>query len=497
MSIRTLEVIYKIHFAAAIFNAGLAGQSCSLPLLNCVHSLCSTCSFPVLMLILCPGFFFTLQSCLRVSNFMRSSARLYTKCKESALAERFHQILEDKISNSTKSMIDRDPTLKELYKKYEGDAIDPTTHDKQFARLYQKELAYAKSEHLLRSRNERELADPTKNPAWTGQERLQDTALRMLLDSVPPPKPVKPQRTIISRPVAVSDRVRNAKESSLDYKVGRTLTAEEKEKDNFKELYKERLLGPSMFVDSTSPKATLGLIGSMADARINAAIDAKTGRFESADMEGVRGKPLDRQRLANSTDTNFFVNEIIKNQDCIPPWIENQQGIDRDVQAFRFELQKKWFKLIIGKLSVHDCSQQEMLAKLSIDGNRAFSTYKDEFAVHSEYAKAKIAELNRGIRSYNLQCPSSNLHKWKLLESTEVLRLFDAVMSDIQPLIQEWYSRQLSVRRIQPKETGSGRSVLGLFESGPSTFGSATQYAAFERPAEKMQFWQLVKRIFL
>lgn len=437
---------------------------------------------------------------------MRTFLRAYSQAKNSALAERFQQILEEQISHLTGSIIDRDPTLKHIYDKYvEGeDQLEATRKeqsklaDDTFRKQYQKEFAYLESEKLLRSKSDKQLADTITNAPWTGTERPTATAARMLADSMPKAKPVG-QKTIITPPVPMRDRIKSAKESSLDYKVTKTIPKQSKQDDNFRELYKERLMGPSMFVDAASPTATLGLIGSMADARINAAIDRKTGKFESADMDIVRGKPLDRERLANSANTNYFMNEILNKQDCLPPWIESQQGTQRDISTFKLDLLRKWTALIIAELS-HNRLPSEVLQNLQ-DLMLALNetSLKSRFhRKHNAYITAKIDDLNQSIRSYNLQCPSSSLHKWKLVKSVEVQKLYDYVISNIDKLIQDWVEAQTNIRHIDPKIKESSDSFLGVFDSakGSLSFGSGSNYTVIERPQEQLQFWKLVKLIF-
>lgn len=444
---------------------------------------------------------------------MRVFLRTYSKSKNSALAERFLQILDEQISHLGASIIDRDPTLKDLYNKYNEEAKDVESgksdledaikasqrQDQDFRRKYQKEIAYIQSEKLLRTKQARELSDTITNPPWTGVERQTDAALRMLVDSKPKAKPVGRQKTIITPPVPLSDRIRNAKESSLDYKVTNKGT-ERKNEDNFRELYKERLMGPSMFVDATSPKATLGLIGSMADARINAAIDQKTGKFESGEMESVRGKPLDRERLANSTDTTFFLNEILNKQECLPPWIESQQGTHREISAFRLDLEKKWFSLIISRLTDEFHDKADMLKYLESDGESiSLEALKNQFIqTHDRYINAKVDSVNQEIRSYNLQCPSSSLHKWKLVKDQELQKLYDQVRMNIKALVEAWFQEQTTVRRIDAQIKGSSNSFIGVFDTakGSLSLGSGSNYNVIERPQEQLHFWKLVKLIF-
>lgn len=420
------------------------------------------------------------------------SVRKYTN---SALGERFQQILEEQMASLLASQIRRDPLLlKENTKsetsqsatneadpdqtetKFLAARADNSFQDQKFAHKYQREIAFVASEPLLRSQASR--SDTLNQKPWDGTELTSDLARRMLTDSIPHAQPTKRQKLIISPPVPWQERVKSARELSLDYKVGREDQERDKEKEDFREMYRERLLGPSMLVDASLPKATLGLIGTLADARINASIDQKTGKFEHPEMDSVRGKPLDRARLANSTDTTFFINDILNRQECLPPWIESQQGSERSILAFRRDLQKKWFRLIVEKLGKE---RSPALKKARTTAFRDMSEHVEDFKkLHSHYIEEKIALLNREIRSYNLQCPSSSLHKWKLVPETEVRKLFDQVMDGLDDLLQEWFEAQ--------SRPLSDTKMLGIFDlSGVRLAGPQP---------EKLEIWKLVKLIF-
>ena len=366
--------------------------------------------------------------------------------KPSALAERFEQILSEKIDASNKSVIDAEPTLHELYSKYHHDARDASsfkdaqfqdkTQLETFKKAFQKEIGYVASEHYLKTKEDRVIADH-----WDGTEKVQETALRMILDSAPKAKKIKRGRTLFTPPKAYGVRVTDAKEGSLDYKISKSLNTAEKEKEEFREMYKERLLGPAMFIDHTSTSSILGTIGNMASARINAAIDRKTGKFESPNMDKVRGKPLDTERLVNATDSNYFMNQILKNQECLPVWIENQQGIDRDITSFRHELKRKLFKAVMEVLTIKD---EDKDAKTCLEYFRQSDPTQLQKAANSrllerdsKYLKAKIEDLNRGVRNYNLQCPSTGLHKWKVVEGSELDRQFHEICANFESLISE------------------------------------------------------------
>lgn len=413
----------------------------------------------------------------------------------SALAERFEQLLESKIAahSPSSSIIDEDPKLAAIYRKYqpENDA---------FQQKYQKELLYAKSEPLLKhNKHARAMA---QSP-WTGSETQVDSVRRMLEDAAPKPMKVSRSnsRRIFTPPVDARTRIELAKEASLDYKVTGSLGEKSTEEDKFRELYRERLLGPSMFLDASSPSSTVGLVDSLADARINAAIDRKTGKFESPEMLHVRGKPLDRQHLANSTDTNYFMNEILSKQEILPPWIESQQTITASIKGFRKDLDRSWFRVIFDHLKLkHRNSKLDILASLAVEQS-FFDLKSTNHNFETRYLDEKVKHINSAIRDYNLQCPLSNLHKMKILPEREVSDLYHRIVGSLSEMIEKWYTDNETAKTdLGLNKDAGGGTLLGLFDGrgGGGQGGEARPPSAIlQRPTEKLELWKSFKEMFL
>lgn len=425
------------------------------------------------------------------------------KSNNSALSERFEQILSEKISNSHASALKNHPLLGASANTLDDFAktqVASKAQDTSFKHTYQRELAYVQSEKRLRLKQERENADPYFNKPWSGSELIQDTTRRMIIDSIPKAKKIdtRPQQTKMKSLMSLSTRLESAKELSLDYRVGKTLTPEEKEKKEFQEMYKERLLGPSMFLNSASSTSTIGLISSMADARINAEIDQKTGTFKSDDMQSVRGKPLDKERLANSTDTAYFMNEVLKKQDCLPTWIENQQGVDVEISNFRLNLRNLGQSAFITLADpLGDKSVEEILLFVTRQGSDKIKSDVISSVLRSRknYLTTKIGDINQKVRNYNLLAPSSSLHKWKLVLDSEVLTQVEAFLANIEKEMKDLKSRQ-KAKNEQVQTQNSAGSFLSLLEGGNRGFVSHSQQPFFERPRQEMRFWQLIKSIF-
>lgn len=410
----------------------------------------------------------------------------------SALAERFEQILESKIATQSpqSSIIDEDPKLAAIYRKYQPEK------DK-FDQKYQKELLYAKSEPLLKyNKHARGLSE---NP-WKGNETQADSVRRMLEDSAP--KPIKVGRRsgrIITPPMDPKARIELAKEASLDYKVTRNVDEKRSEEDNFRELYRERLLGPSMLLNASSPSSTVGLIDTLADAKINATIDRKTGQFESPEMLHVRGKPLDRQHLANSADTNYFMNQILNKQEILPQWIESQQTITAQIGGFRRDLDRSWFRVIFDHLKLkHKNSKLEILASLNSQPS-FFHLKETNHNFEARYLEEKTKHINSAIRDYNLQCPLSNLHRMKIQPEREVSDLYHRIVGTLSELIEKWYTDQEAAKtNLGLNRDAGGGSLLGLFDGrgGGGAGGENAPSAMAQRKAEKIELWKSFKEMF-
>lgn len=326
---------------------------------------------------------------------MRYIRRFYsTDPPVSALAQRISDILDNKIANSTASQIKSDPTLAEHLESLKQLDIEKS---KEYHQKHQISLKRTdpQNERLLAAN--KHARDTANAQPWTGTESVYDSNLRMLVDSKP--GPIK---------VSTGKRILSARESSLDYKLGigigmpktdntnntdsnginsatknvsSTLSDSE---ENFREMYKERLLGPSMLINS-NPQSAFGMIGSIADSRIAELINKSTGRFDDHSMSLVRGKPLSKDYLQNCTDLNFFMNKIMQNQEVLPPWVESKKTLDMEISRFRKDFEKS-----------------------SLDPSLV------------TFFKTKLENLNKQIRNYNLLAPSASLHMFKLLWDTEL-----------------------------------------------------------------------------
>lgn len=325
--------------------------------------------------------------------------------EESAIARRFEQILEEQLQNSTSSSLRN--AVKDINTMYNTDNIE-------------KAKLYIKSEPILQTN--KHARDIYKSQPWTGRESIADSNLRMIVDSKPPPMKVK-------RGAA---KLESAREATLDYKLNN---------DNFRELYKERLLGPSMLLSPSS----IDLVNTIASSKINASINKQTGQFDSPLMSEIRGKPLDRDHLKNSTDNTYFMNQILSKQNVLPPWVENQKTLDGEIGRLRYDIDEVWFKWILTKSEVSDLLSPSKTKESLVELCNRVQQFKgsiDLLAIHDvDYLRQRINSVNSQIRSYNLQSPSSNLHKFKMDTDTEILKSFTRTLETYPKKIVDWHDR--------------------------------------------------------
>ena len=399
-----------------------------------------------------------------------------------ALAERFSQILENKAANSPPSLVEREPKLMEIYKRH---GLNP---DKQYEYTYQRELGYLRSEPLLRgNKHARDIANSAEK-SWDGNESVEDTSLRMLLDLKPP---LKFKKTIITPPVDVKTRLDNAKESSLDYKLDKNAVRPGKrEKEEFKEMFHERLVGPKMLLE---PDSTLGFSELLSQSKINASIDRTTGHFNNDEkVDNLRGKPLDRGHLQNCLNPNYFVNQILNKQEVLPPWIESQKGVDREILSFRRLMDKKWFDRLLLDLNPYQRPKDEVINKA--ESWQRQGHYDTNFhAKETPYVHEKVKLINKSIRDYNLQSPSASSHKFKLLPDREIKALHRRIIVHLKEGVLKWYEKEeiVKARKQDRLELNDTRGFLELFGSlrGGSMGGK-------DKNAEKLGIWKAIKEIF-
>ncbi|KAL4886763.1 hypothetical protein BJY04DRAFT_178312 [Aspergillus karnatakaensis] len=179
---------------------------------------------------------------------------------------------------------------------------------------------------------------------WTGNESTYDANLRMLDSSkkrirtpykIPQPGPID-ARLMPKPPRSAGLRIADAKERTATYTLSQAEGVSEDEKEAMRREMRER------FTPGARPMpATLQGLASLANERIEDAI--ARGQFDR--IKRGKGVGTETDHNANSAfidTTEYFMNKIIQKQEIVPPWIEKQQELAREIDRFRQRLRVEW-----------------------------------------------------------------------------------------------------------------------------------------------------------
>lgn len=336
----------------------------------------------------------------------------------------------------------------ELHQKLDKIENDPSN----FEYKYQQAIGISK----LPKGASKHTKDIAMAKPWSGTESHYDASLRMLNDSI---KPMKVKRktnsvsnTIITPPTPVRDRIHDAREGALDYKLAKISDKDAKNKnknknddDGWSEMYKERLLGPSMLLNDSFASVD-NSIKSLADQKIMEA--QRRGDFKNI----KRGKPLEKGYGATENmfidRTEYHLNQILKSQDALPPWIEKQGGCDFRILRFRQALDKEWLKWTMTHMKdkFPTLSDDELIRKMEMYSKNEFSDdpsmeklrSQDWLESRNAYFDSQLRHLNDTIRGYNLQAPLAS-QKLYLLKEKEL----DSCYKRVAPLLVNAFKKHL------------------------------------------------------
>lgn len=349
------------------------------------------------------------------------------------MKRRLEQLAEDALPSSAdpKAGMIKDalPYNKiELHKKLNEIENDPSN----FENKYQQAIGIS----TIPKGASKHVKDIAMSKPWNGIESHYDASLRMLNDSIKPIKiknrnKINSNNTIITPPTSIRDRIHDAREGALDYKLAKISDKNIKPKknksdndDGWSEMYKERLLGPSMLLNDSFASVD-NSIKSLADQKIMEA--QKRGDFKNI----KRGKPFENgygsleNRFIDRTE--YHLNQILKKQGALPPWIEKQGGCDLRILRFKEDLDKEWLKWSLNAIIDQNpnLNNEQLINKMKTlaenelkEDNKSLSKLRSKkwLDTRGEYWKSQLRELNDVIRGYNLQAPLASQKLYLLLD---------------------------------------------------------------------------------
>lgn len=152
---------------------------------------------------------------------------------------------------------------------------------------------------------------------------------------VPQPGPVD-LRITPKRKVSPGLRIAEAKEQTATYNLSRSPGFSDAERDSMRQEMRDR------FSPGARPMpVSLQGFAALANERIEDAISR--GQFSNI----KRGKGVNTERDPNASNafmgtTEYLMNKMIQKQELVPPWIEKQQELAREVDRFRQRMRADW-----------------------------------------------------------------------------------------------------------------------------------------------------------
>ncbi|KAE8374021.1 hypothetical protein BDV26DRAFT_270732 [Aspergillus bertholletiae] len=371
---------------------------------------------------------------------------------------------------------------------------------------------------------------------WSGTENLHDVTLRMLDSSkkpmrvpykIPQPNPVdmrispKPQQS-------PGLRLAKAKDRTSTYTLSQSPGISDEEREAMRREMRER------FTPGGRPMPmTIQGLASLANERIEDAMSR--GQFDRI----KRGKGVNTQTDHNANSafidtTEYFMNKMIQKQELVPPWIEKQQELARELDRFRQRLRMEWrrqaARLIASeggsleaqmrRAEAYAAAEARLAEKAKIerslkelynvepsttnqtnDENLASTSPEVEtkdnpplsyvsplrdpqyLSTERSFYEVAVKNLNSLTRSYNLQAPPVAQKPYINLE-----RELSTCYADVAPTLAEEIKRRATERANRPKSIGS--KAPGIIES----LSTSTTTKVYEEDKTKgygfKEFWQ-------
>ncbi|OJI96573.1 hypothetical protein ASPVEDRAFT_121756 [Aspergillus versicolor CBS 583.65] len=360
---------------------------------------------------------------------------------------------------------------------------------------------------------------------WTGSESTHDVTLRMLDSSkkplrtpykIPQPGPIDTRLTP-KPPRHPGLRIADAKERTATYELSRSEGVTETEREAMRREMRER------FSPGARPMpATLQGLASLANERIEDAV--ARGQFDR--IKRGKGVGTETDHNANSPfidTTEYFMNKIIQKQEIVPPWIEKQQELGREVERFRQRLRVEWRRHAARIISSQGGSLEAQMRraqayaaaearhtsranieKAFLDSDSASTTPTGETSPPDEQSKLphlsplrdpqymanersflelSVKTINGNTRSYNLQAPPVAQKPYLNLD-----RELAACYADVAPTLAEEIKRR-ATERARPSASFGGKATSVL-----DSLGTSHNARVYEEDQSKgygfKQFWQ-------
>lgn len=186
---------------------------------------------------------------------------------------------------------------------------------------------------------------------------------------------------------STGSRLASAKDRTHVYALSQSTGLSDKERDEVR-----KQLTARFEAGARSLPMTIQGLSALANERIEDAI-AK-GQFKN--LPRGKGKHTKTDHNANSAfidTTEYFMNKIIQKQEIVPPWIEKQQDVAREIDRFRQRLRVEWRRHAARLISSRGGSLEEQQRRA-----RAYAAAEARL-VEQRKAEASIAAVSSGAKN--------------------------------------------------------------------------------------------------
>lgn len=206
-------------------------------------------------------------------------------------------------------------------------------------------IAYARlSDAAGKETRETAMARP-----WTGTESLEDSVLRSLHEATPrlrgkatdpTNRTSSPTNLAPMRRMSKNERIVSARDRAGQYPLMKKAESElnDEEKEARSRMFKER------FEPGARPMPnTIQGLTALANEKIEEAISK--GVFKN-----LPKGPINEDHHAGSPfidTTEYLLNRMIQRQEIVPPWIEKQQELQKEVRSFRGRIRTDWKRHVV------------------------------------------------------------------------------------------------------------------------------------------------------
>lgn len=337
------------------------------------------------------------------------------------------------------------------------------------------------------------------------------------------PKPVG--QPVIRQPASEpkkspGERLAGARDRTSTYSLSQDSSMSEKERENLRKELRDR------FTPGARPMpVSVHGFNSLANEKIEEAMSR--GQFNG--ISRGKGKFTERDKNADSpylNTTEYFMNRIIQKQDIVPPWIEKQQDVAREIDRFRSQLRVTWRRHAARSIASKGGSLQSQIRRAQahavaegrLDGNSPsqpsapppeqkpqsndpstlpndqqtpeplpnLPPFRDPsyLSLEHNYHNLAIKNLNSLTRTYNLMAPRSAQKPYLNLDR-ELAFCFADVAPTVASEIERRATEKASPKRAERKPASPG--FIG-------TLGTKQSVKVYDEDSNKgygfKQFWK-------